>query len=60
MAISEGMILKFVSIDRTHKVLFTNKYIIKVRYILNLVIVLLAEQCQSCRILSCLSLSVNL
>ena len=60
MAISQGMIFKCVSIDRTHKVLFTTKYIIKVRYILNLVIALLAEQCQSRRILSCQSLSVNL
>ena len=36
MAISQGMILEIVSIDRTQKVLFTKKYIIKGQYILKL------------------------
>ena len=56
MAISQALILKIVSIDRTHKVLFTNKYIVKCLCIFIFVRALLVEQCQPRRIPWCLSL----
>ena len=57
MAISQTKIKKIVSIDGTHEVLSTsNKYIIKCLCVFKLVRALLVEQCQSRRILWCLSL----
>ena len=56
MAISQAIIKTIVSIDRRHRVLFTNRYIVKCLCVFKLVRVLLVEQCQSRRILWCLSL----
>ena len=59
MTMSQAIILKLVSIDRRHKVLFTNKYIIECLCIFKLLSAILVEQSQSRRILWYLSLRAS-
>ena len=56
MAICQTILVKIVSIDRTHNVIFNNEYIIKLLSNLKLVRAYLDEHWQSSSILWCLFL----
>ena len=60
MAISVALICLIVLKDRTHTVLFTNKYTVKCLCIIEIVRAFLVKQCQSRHILRCLSVKHQL